>query len=113
MAHPESAPVSGSLRVGSFVFLSALTCLSLLLSRCQHLLVGHINIGDGCLLKQLINRFFFENGRFDLGFHLLDQRFELVAAPEQRTEVQVDHTIYDDYVGRYQLAMNVIITVTE
>jgi CubicO group peptidase (beta-lactamase class C family) len=52
------------------------------------------------------------NSPDDLGFHLLDQRFELIAAPEERTEVQVDHTIYDDYVGRYQLTMNMIITVT-
>ena len=48
----------------------------------------------------------------DLGFHLLDQRFELVEAPQQRTEVGVGPAIYDDYGGRYQLAMNVIITVT-
>lgn len=48
----------------------------------------------------------------DLGFHLLDQRFKLVIAPEPRTEVEVDHSIYDDYVGRYQLAMHTIITVT-
>lgn len=48
----------------------------------------------------------------DLGFHLLDRRFELVAAPPERTEVEVDPAISDDYVGRYQLAMNAMITVT-
>ena len=52
------------------------------------------------------------NSPDDLGFHLLDQRFELAAAPQPRTEVEVDHTIYDAYVGRYQLAMDAIITVT-
>ena len=48
----------------------------------------------------------------DLGFHLLDSRFRLVVPPAQRTEVEVDPAIYDDYAGRYRLAENVIFTVT-
>ena len=48
----------------------------------------------------------------DLGFHLLDRRFALVTPPPERTEVEVDPAIYNDYVGRYQLTMNAIITVT-
>ena len=51
------------------------------------------------------------NSPDDLGFHLLDQRFALAAAPRQRTEVEVDPAIYDDYVGRYQVATNAILTV--
>ncbi len=48
----------------------------------------------------------------DLGFHLLDSRFELATPSPQRTEVEVDPAIYDEYIGRYQLARNAIITVT-
>ena len=48
----------------------------------------------------------------DLGFHLLDSRYRLVVPPALRTAVEVDPAIYDDYVGRYQLAENVVFTVT-
>ena len=48
----------------------------------------------------------------DLGFYLLDSRFELVKPPPQRTEVEIDPAIYDEYIGRYQLAKNAILTVT-
>ena len=48
----------------------------------------------------------------DLGFHLLDSRYRLVVPPALRTVVEVDPSIYDDYAGRYQLAENVVFTVT-
>lgn len=46
-----------------------------------------------------------------LGFHLLDARFRL---PEvtQRTEAEIDPAVYDEYVGRYQLARDVLVTVS-
>ena len=47
----------------------------------------------------------------DLGFHLLDTRFELPKVT-QRTEAEIDPAIYDEYVGRYQLARNVLVTVS-
>ena len=48
----------------------------------------------------------------DLGFHLLDSRYRLVVPPALRTVVEVDPAIYDDYVGRYELAENLVFTVT-
>ena len=48
----------------------------------------------------------------DLGFHLLEQGYRLVLPPAFRTAVEVDPAVYDDYVGRYQLAENVVFTVT-
>ena len=48
----------------------------------------------------------------DLGFHLLEQRYRLVLPPAFRTAVDVDPAVYDDYAGRYQLADNVVFTVT-
>lgn len=47
----------------------------------------------------------------DLGFHLLEQGYRLVLPPAFRTVVEVDPAIYDEYVGRYQLAENVVFTV--
>ncbi len=48
----------------------------------------------------------------DLGFHLLDSRYRLVVPPALRTAVEVDPALYDAYVGRYQLAENLVFTVT-
>ena len=48
----------------------------------------------------------------DLGFHLLDRRFALAEAAQPRTAIDLDPAIYDRYVGRYQLAQGVNITVT-
>lgn len=48
----------------------------------------------------------------DLGFHLLDSRYRLVLPPAFRTVVEVDPAIYDDYVGRYRLAEDVVFDVT-
>ncbi len=52
------------------------------------------------------------DGVDDLGFHLLDSRYRLVVPPALRTVVEVDPAIYDDYVGRYELAENVVFTVS-
>jgi D-alanyl-D-alanine-carboxypeptidase/D-alanyl-D-alanine-endopeptidase len=54
-------------------------------------------------------------GPDDIGRHLLDSRLPLmapVAAPKTRTEAAVDPKIYDGYVGRYQLAPAVTMTIT-
>ena len=48
----------------------------------------------------------------DLGFHLLEQGYRLVLPPAFRTAVDVDPAVYDDYAGRYQLAGNVVFTVS-
>ena len=47
----------------------------------------------------------------DLGFHLLDTRFELPKV-SSRTEAEIDPAVFDEYVGRYQLARNVLVTVS-
>ena len=52
------------------------------------------------------------DGVDDLGFHLLDSRYRLVVPSALRTVVEVDPAIYDDYVGRYELAENLVFTVT-
>ena len=52
------------------------------------------------------------DGVDDLGFHLLDSRYRLVVPPALRTVVEVDPAVYDAYVGRYQLAEDVVFTVT-
>ena len=54
-------------------------------------------------------------GPDDIGRHLLDSRLPLMApaaAPRTRTQVAVDPAIYDGYVGRYQLAPTVVMTIT-
>jgi len=48
----------------------------------------------------------------DLGFHLLDSRYRLVVPPALRETVEVDPALYDDYVGRYRLDEDVVVTVT-
>ena len=52
------------------------------------------------------------DGVDDLGFHLLDSRYRLMVPPALRTAIEVDPAIYDTYVGRYQLAEDVVFTVT-
>ena len=51
-------------------------------------------------------------GADDIGLHLLDPTFPLAQPPKQRQEVKVDAAVLDEYVGRYQLAPNFIITIT-
>ncbi|HJZ74771.1 MAG TPA: serine hydrolase [Vicinamibacterales bacterium] len=53
-------------------------------------------------------------GPDDIGRHLLDPQQPLLAqtAPAQHTEVKVDPKIYDQYVGRYQLAPAMVMAVT-
>ena len=54
-------------------------------------------------------------GPDDIGRHLLDARLPLLAPaapPKTHTEVSVDPKIYDGYVGRYQLAPAIIMTIT-
>ncbi len=58
-------------------------------------------------------------GPDDIGRHLLDpqrpllaQNSPLLTPPKQRTEVAVDSRLFDGYIGRYQLAPAVLLTVT-
>jgi CubicO group peptidase (beta-lactamase class C family) len=53
-------------------------------------------------------------GPDDIGRHLLDPQLPLLAlaAPAQQTEVKVDSKLYDNYVGRYQLAPSAILTIS-
>lgn len=54
-------------------------------------------------------------GPDDIGRHLLDAEFPLLApqaAPKTRTEIAADPQLFDQYVGRYQLAPAAILTVT-
>ena len=50
----------------------------------------------------------------DIGFHLIDQRAPLAPPPSTkvRTEITVDSTVLESYVGVYQLAPTFAITVT-
>jgi hypothetical protein len=54
-------------------------------------------------------------GPDDLGRHVLNPMFPLLpsvpSAPAPRRETRVDPTVFDRYVGRYQLAPEVIVTV--
>jgi hypothetical protein len=50
-------------------------------------------------------------GGDDIGRHLLDASFPLMAPPKQHKEVTVDPKLFDGYVGNYQLAPNVILMV--
>src|SRR5262252_2052615 len=53
-------------------------------------------------------------GPDDIGRHLLDPESALLTltAPSQHTEIKLDPTLYDQYVGRYQLAPSMLLAVT-
>ena len=54
-------------------------------------------------------------GPDDIGRHLLDPELPLLAPAKpatQHTEVKIDPKLYDNYVGRYQLAPSAILTVS-
>jgi serine-type D-Ala-D-Ala carboxypeptidase/endopeptidase len=48
----------------------------------------------------------------DIGHHLLDVSFPLMAAPKEHKEIAVNPHLFDAYVGRYQLAPNFILSIT-
>jgi len=48
----------------------------------------------------------------DIGLHLLDSRYNLIAAPKDHKEITADPKSFDAYAGRYQLAPNFIVTIT-
>ncbi len=55
----------------------------------------------------------------DIGQHLINTAFPLLPAnspllqvPQERTEIDIDPELLDAYVGRYQLAENILLTVT-
>lgn len=53
----------------------------------------------------------------DIGRHLLDSKAPLLTEaafqpPKERTAIALDPTLFDGYVGRYQFASNVILSVT-
>jgi len=48
----------------------------------------------------------------DIGRHLLDPNVPLAKPPKEHKETTVDPNLYDEYVGTYQLAPDVIFTLT-
>jgi len=67
-------------------------------------------IGDGVVI--LHNS---AAGIDDIGFHLINGRFPMTrpaAPPKSRREIAVDSSLLDSYVGEYELAQNVRMTVT-
>jgi CubicO group peptidase (beta-lactamase class C family) len=48
----------------------------------------------------------------DIGLHVLDQRIPLRAAPKPHTEIALDPSVLDRYVGVYELAPTFSITIT-
>jgi serine-type D-Ala-D-Ala carboxypeptidase/endopeptidase len=49
----------------------------------------------------------------DIGLHLLSPKAPLMKPPKEHKEISVDPKLLPGYVGRYQLAPNFIITVTQ
>jgi serine-type D-Ala-D-Ala carboxypeptidase/endopeptidase len=60
----------------------------------------------------VLSNTFTGSGIDDIGMHLLDLHVPLLPAPKEHKEITVDPKIFDGYVGRYQLAPNLILTVT-
>jgi len=52
-------------------------------------------------------------GMDDIGRHLLDPNVPLVAPPKEHKQVSVDPKLFNGYVGRYQLAPNFAIAITQ
>jgi len=48
----------------------------------------------------------------DIGYHLLDARYELIGPPKRRTEISVDPKLLERLTGRYELAPSFVLTVT-
>ncbi len=48
----------------------------------------------------------------DIGLHVLDARLPTLQPPKPHTEVTVDPSLFDGYVGAYQLAPNFVLTIT-
>src|SRR5208283_1447068 len=61
----------------------------------------------------VLSNTFTGSGIDDIGMHLLDSHVPLLPAPKEHKEITVDPKIFDGYVGRYQLAPNFILTVTQ
>ncbi len=55
---------------------------------------------------------FTDVGVDDIGQHLLDTSVPLAAPPKERKEVAVDPSVLERYVGRYELAPSLVLTVT-
>lgn len=60
----------------------------------------------------VLSNTFTNRGIDDIGRHLLDTNIPLLAAEKQRKIATIDPAVFDQYVGRYQLAPNFILTVT-
>jgi serine-type D-Ala-D-Ala carboxypeptidase/endopeptidase len=48
----------------------------------------------------------------DIGHHLLDPEVPLMKPPSERKEISIDPKIFDGYVGNYQFAPGVIMSIT-
>ena len=53
-----------------------------------------------------------EAGVDDIGFHLLDTRLPLMKPSVVHTEARVDPKLFDNYVGQYQFAPGVLLTIS-
>ena len=53
-------------------------------------------------------------GVVDIGLHLLNPKVPLAnpEPPKQRTEIQIDPKLLDNYMGRYQMTPNFILEIT-
>jgi D-alanyl-D-alanine-carboxypeptidase/D-alanyl-D-alanine-endopeptidase len=53
-------------------------------------------------------------GVFDIGMHLLDRNWPLATPepPKERTEIDIDPTLLDNYIGRYQIAPHAVLEIT-
>jgi serine-type D-Ala-D-Ala carboxypeptidase/endopeptidase len=60
----------------------------------------------------VLSNTFTAGGVDDIGMHLLDSTVPLMTAPMEHHEAVIDPKVFDNYVGRYQLAPNFILTVT-
>ena len=60
----------------------------------------------------VLSNLFTDAGVDDIGRHLLDPSFPLVAPPKERKEIQLAPEVLERYVGRYELAPQFILTVT-
>jgi len=49
----------------------------------------------------------------DIGLHLLNAQFPLTAPPREHHEIHLDEQVLKRYVGRYELAPNFIVTITQ
>ncbi len=60
----------------------------------------------------VLSNTFTATGVDDIGMHLLDPKTPLIPAPREHKEISIDPRLLDDYVGRYRLAPEFVLTIT-